>query len=104
MLMCGYQATQMIKFKDGVRLKGLKVTILQCLDACNEVFYKHGMDCTVSSMTIVKPKTLAGTSINLQSWHCYNVELIAKEIKTALGNGFNVVIEKDHINVEHRSG
>lgn len=91
----------MLKFKDGISLKGLKSVILKCLDTCNAVFYKHGMDCTILSMTAIKPK---GQSINLQSWQCYNVELIADKLKTALGGGYEIVIEENHIKVEYRGG
>ncbi len=90
----------MLKFKDGIQLKSLKPTILQCLDTCNEVFFKDGMDCTILSMTIEKKQS--GTSINLQSWQCYDVEHIADQLTTALGVRYDVVVEEKHIKVEYK--
>jgi len=94
----------MLKFKDGVPLKGLKPQMLNCVDICNDVFHKQGADCTITSTTdgkhMKKSLHYKGLAIDLRTWHLNDVESIAAKLRDALGKDFDVVVESDHIHVE----
>lgn len=84
----------MLRFKEGVKLDGLKSVMLKCIDTCNDVYDRQGVDCTV--------RATEANAIELRSWHINDKETTVKNLRRALGKDFNVVIEKDHIYVEHK--
>ena len=96
-------------FKNGVKINGVKPEIALALIACNEVFKDHGKEMVVTSVMDGKhsPTSLhyVGFAFDLRGsvdWGYTEAELesIKKDLKEALTDEFDVVLEKDHFHIE----
>jgi hypothetical protein len=97
----------MIVLKKGVRLHGLGTEILVALISANDAYASRGKDCVITSAIDGRhsrsSKHYTGCAVDLRIRHLPEkaAESIVQELKTALGDDFDVVLEKDHIHLEY---
>ena len=100
----------MIRLKNGVSVKGIHPTANLIITIVNSVYASHGENCTVTSVTdgVHSDGSLhySGKAVDFRTRNLvggYRGQLakeIAEEIREALGDDFDVVLEADHIHVE----
>ena len=87
-----------MKLKPGASLDGAQPVLLDGLSRLDALWLKHGMELTVTAGT--DGKHMAGS----KHYDGLAADLrfpLRDEIKAALGPGWDVVWEKDHIHVEN---
>lgn len=99
----------MLKLKPGVKVQGLSNEILLAAVIANTVYASHGYDCVVTSL-------LDGTHSRTSLHYCGNaIDLrtrifpsqsvaiaVVDDLKSCLGDDYDVVLESDHIHVEYQ--
>ena len=94
-----------MKFKDGVvyTRDGIGKIIL----VSEKVYKDMGKECVITSLMdgnhMEGSKHYVGGAADLRIWFFNNAEkrIAVKQLKTYLGVGYDVVLEKDHIHVEY---
>lgn len=92
--------------KDGVELQ-LQPVMIDALMTIAGVFAKHNVDLVVTAGTdgthMVGSKHYTGNAVDLRSRHLIVVQkaLILSDMKQALGNDFDCLLEGDHFHVEY---
>ena len=97
----------MISIKKGVRICGISPEMMLAHTIVSSVFEKYGADTTVTSALDGQhsraSKHYSGQALDYRTYHINSkLELnkIAKEIGSALGQDFDCCLESDHIHVE----
>jgi len=98
-------------FKNGVKINGVKPEVSLALIVANDVFKSHGYDMIVTSITDGKhsPTSLhyVGFAFDLRNRHIETLKetvLIQKDLREALTDEFDVILEKDHFHIEFDEG
>jgi protein-tyrosine-phosphatase len=90
--------------KAGVRVKGIQTEILLAAMIADTICQKHGVEFVITSagdgVHSINSLHYKGQAIDIRSRDMKSPELIAKELAEALGDEYDVVLEKDHIHVE----
>lgn len=92
--------------KAGVDLRGLKPQVAIAYTIACMVYQRYGQPCWITSGSDGKhgPQSLhyQGAALDLRTRHLTieQIPLIYRELKLALGEQFDVVLEPDHIHVE----
>jgi hypothetical protein len=101
-----------MQFKQGVKLKGVKPEVIIAIFRLDSLFKSLNIPFIITSVTDGKHFTNSlhykGLAFDLRTKHIQDVEskkTLAKEIKAALGEEFDVVLEslggeQEHIHVE----
>ena len=95
-----------MKLKDGVSLKDVSWRMFHAAVIAEAIYRKYGVDLVITSANDGKhgPNTLhhKGLALDLRTWTLGGREAqVAEELKAALGEEYDVVLEKDHIHLEH---
>lgn len=97
----------MFKIKKGVRTHGLKMEMAPALIAANESYRNRKAHCIITSAIDGRhsrsSKHYTGCAVDLRTRHLFpgQAEQIVTELKEALGDDYDVVLEKDHIHLEY---
>jgi hypothetical protein len=96
----------MLSLKPGVRITGMRPEILLAAVAAMEVYKAAGHDLTITACVDGKHTTCslhyAGAAIDLRTRDvpAGDVSKLIAQIKAALGDDFDVLLEVDHIHIE----
>jgi hypothetical protein len=95
-----------VKLKEGVNLEGVSWRMFYAACVAEEIYKKHGVECVITSANDGKhgDKTLhhKGLALDLRTWNLNGREAyVTADIKQALGPGYDVVLERDHIHMEY---
>jgi len=95
--------------KAGVRIKGISQELLLGLFVANEVYALHGVNMVVTSLLDGKHSATslhyAGEAADLRTRNIpqdVDPQDIRKEIKDRLGMDYDVILEDNHIHMEHQ--
>ncbi len=98
-----------MKLKNGTSIFGLRSEILLAFLIADKVFSKYHVECVLTSGTDSKHGRASlhyvGLAIDLRTRDFANdaeVELAAKDLRDALNDEYDVVVEKNHIHVEYQ--
>ena len=97
-----------IALKHSARITGLGNEILFVIQAAEGVWKDKGLGmCTITSCTDGKhssgSKHYIGSAVDFRTMNLTNdqVQFAASELKERIGTEFDVVVEADHLHVEH---
>lgn len=95
-----------IRVKEGVTLDGLQHHMLRVLLAACYVYSKHGIEQVwiTSAVRMSRGKGSlhpSGRALDLRRWGLRDPAAAAAELAGWLGPDYDVVLEVDHIHVEH---
>ena len=92
--------------KEGVQAKDLQLVTVDAMLISQLVLHKYGYTLVVTSLSDSKHKDTSlhyqGYAVDIRSRDMRVVDLpqVCKELRVALGNGYQVVQESDHIHIE----
>lgn len=95
-----------MRLKPGVKFDGVKWQTLRAMSEAERIMGAYG-ESTVTSLLDGKhsPNSLhyQGLAVDLRTRHLTQKQIIdvANDLKKALGNDYDVVIEKTHLHVEY---
>lgn len=97
-----------MKIKPGVKLNGLGSEILLGIMVAKSVYEAHGIDLVITSGTDSKhgysSEHYKGDAVDIRTKNinpAYERKIIADQIKEALGQEFDVVLESSHLHIEY---
>ena len=96
----------MIRFKDDVKIFGIRPEIAMAIEVANGIYNQFGSDVTVTSVVDgTHSKTslhYSGSAVDFRTRNLadHQVDTIVSWLKQFLTNEFDVVKERDHIHVE----
>lgn len=98
----------MVKLKEGVTLLGLAPQMVIAVMAADALYERYGVDCVITSGNdgkhSVKSKHYAGCALDFRTRDLqdpiFHGKEIADELRAALGQDYDVILETDHIHVE----
>jgi hypothetical protein len=90
--------------KPGVRVYGIRPEMVLALVAADRVWQRHGSELVVTSAMDGTHSRgslhYAGCAADLRTWHLDDIEAAAQELREALGEDFDVVVEASHVHLE----
>lgn len=97
-----------MRFKRGVKLAGAKPEIILAAIVVDDIYRDHGRPEGVTITSICdgkhmpKSKHYTGEAIDTRTryFNRSKQKELTQDIKTQLGNEFDVVLERDHIHIE----
>lgn len=99
-----------LTIKPGVRCMGVNPEIVLALTVALGVFDRHGVDCVVTSLTEGRHRNASlhyvGAAVDLRTRHLPGgsrgaaAQAVGDQLRAALGEDFDVVVERDHIHLE----
>lgn len=95
-----------MRLKPGVRLLGLQPQMLVALMVAEGIYTKHSTELVVTSGVEAShsraSKHYAGCAVDIRSRTLVGASAaeVASEISEALGDDYDVVVEKDHLHIE----
>lgn len=93
----------MIQLKAGVRTAGIRPEIVLALHVAEGIWQAQGRELVVTSLTDGRHSRTslhyAGAAVDLRIWDL-DAERARRELAEALGEDYDVVLEKDHIHCE----
>ncbi len=98
----------MLFLKPGVRLTGIRPELLIAVIAAERVYEESGHDFTITGCVEGKHSIgslhYAGAAIDVRTRDipAAEVEKLAARVRECLGLDFDVVLEKDHLHMEHQ--
>lgn len=91
--------------KAGVRLLGIRPEMVVAIMVAQEVYRANGADLAVTSVIdgthSRASKHYTGCGVDLRTRHLQDPAKVHRELKDALGEDFDVILEDDHIHVEY---
>lgn len=99
-----------MRFKDhSIQPKSLSTQLLLAMIIANEVYLEHGYDCVITSLNDATHSLTslhyAGEAVDLRTrmipTQDEKVE-VRDQIKARLTSDFDVILESDHIHIEHQ--
>ena len=96
-----------MQLKEGVSVKGIRTELLLGLIIASDVYKKLGEDLVVTAVVDGKHRSgslhYVGLGADLRTrFFKDNGKNAAKLLKVALGDEYDVVVEKDHIHMEYQ--
>lgn len=96
-----------MRLKKGVSVKGMRTEILLALHIANDVYKKLGKELVVTAVTDGKHRSgslhYVGLGADLRTRYFKDKGIRAAALlKDALGDEYDVVLEKNHIHVEYQ--
>ncbi len=98
----------MLSLKPGVRLIGIRPELVIAVIAAERVYAVAGYDLTITACTDGKHSTgslhYSGAAVDVRTRDvpAADVPTLAAQIRDCLGADFDVVIETDHLHIEHQ--
>ena len=98
-----------MKLKSGVRILGIRPEIAFIMPAVQKVYDDHGTELVITSVTDGKHSRgslhYAGAALDLRTRDTSRetAKRITAALKKALGDDFDVVLERDHIHMEYQA-
>ena len=94
-----------MRIKEGVNLEGVQWQMFKAAIIAEHVYGKFGAECIITSANDGSHKDgslhYQGQALDLRTWNVGGRETqVHAELKKALGDDYDVVLEKDHIHVE----
>ena len=95
--------------KEGVNIQGLKLEMRPVLMYANRIWKKHGKELAITSgmdgTHHASSLHYYGYAVDLRTRYFSDKEkqTIASELKHMLGDGYDVITEKDHIHAEYQA-
>ena len=96
-----------ISFKRGVTVNGIELEMSVVLPVVASVFHQYGYDCIVTSCTDGKHSDnslhYVGLAMDFRTRHIdktAHLNIIADDIREALTDEYDVIIERTHIHIE----
>jgi hypothetical protein len=94
-----------MKLKDGVSLQDVSWRMFHAAVVAEKVYATYGAELVITSANDGKhgDKTLhhKGLALDLRTWNLGGREMqVASDLAKALGNDYDVVLERDHIHLE----
>lgn len=94
-----------MKLKSGVSLRGVHWIMFQAAVLAEEVYRQYGTELVITSANdgTHGDKTLhhRGLALDLRTWTLNGREkMVAQSLKNALGEDYDVVLERDHVHLE----
>lgn len=96
-----------LRFKDGVSLCGIREQTICAISLARHIYSDYGYDTIVTSLNdgahMARSLHYSGFAVDFRTRHLGNEhrQEIAAEIAIALGDDYDVVLEKDHLHVEY---
>ncbi len=96
-----------MQIKEGVKINGLKPEMLLGVIIIQSIFQQWKKEFVLTSVTDGTHKEgskhYEGQAVDIRIWDFTSEELesFAKDLRDALGDDFDIVIEKDHIHAEY---
>jgi hypothetical protein len=95
-----------MKLKPGVNLQDVSWRLFFAAVVAEEIYKKYGAELVITSANDGKhgDKTLhhKGLALDLRTWNLNGRHLeVATEMRKALGDAYDVVVESDHIHLEY---
>ena len=99
----------MIKFKKGTRVSGIRTELVLAILIAEGVYNKYGIDLVLTSLDDRRhsPTSLhySGSAVDVRTRNLprtVDVQTVGMEIRQALSNDYDVVVESDHIHIEYQ--
>jgi len=94
-----------VKLKDGVSLVGVQWQMFKAAIIAEAVYREYGTELVITSANDGKHKEgslhYKGLALDLRTWTLNGREvMVHAKLQRALGDQYDVVLEKDHIHVE----
>ena len=95
-----------MKLKDGIKILGLRPELNLALIIADKIWSNYNQELVITELTGGKHGTAslhyAGLSADLRTRYFTDEEkeLVAKDLREALGENYDVVVEKTHIHIE----
>lgn len=92
--------------KEDVQLDGLQLPMLRALYLAAVVYDHHGAT-SITVTSAVRPGGRSfslhpsGRALDLRIWNLADPPAVAQELAALLGPDYDVVVEDDHIHIEH---
>ena len=97
-----------MKIKPGVRVNGMNTEILLAVIIANDIYTRHGKELVITEVTGGEhgrgSKHYIGNAVDLRTNFFdrkEEIERVAQELREALGEQYDVVVEKTHIHIEY---
>lgn len=97
-----------MKLKPGVIVQGISNEAMIGVLAAQAVYQRHDLDFVITSMLdgkhSSKSKHYRGDAVDIRTRHIQNANMkaqIVAEIKDALGQDYDVILESTHIHLEY---
>ena len=92
--------------KEGVSLENVQWQMFKAAIIAEAIYKKYGAECVITSANDGKHKDgslhYEGKALDLRTWNLHGREMqVHAELQKALGDEYDVVLESDHIHVEH---
>lgn len=93
-------------FKENIKVSGVRPEIVLALTIADKIWSKYNQELVVTELTGGKHGTASlhyvGLAADLRTRYFSDEEkeLVAKELREALGENYDVVVEKTHIHIE----
>ncbi len=95
-----------MKIKVGVKINGLKPEMLLGIIIAKSIYDKWGKELVITEITGANHSFASlhysGNAVDIRTNYFTDLEkdLVAKDLKEALGENYDVVVEKTHIHIE----
>src|SRR5688572_28653755 len=95
-----------MKLKDGVNLEGVSWRLFYAAVVAERVWANYGAELVITSANDGKhgDKTLhhKGLALDLRTWNLNGRHMqAAADLRKELGDGYDVVVESDHVHLEY---
>ena len=97
----------MIKFKKGVKVFGIRPELILAFQVADPIYSEYEADVVVTSVRDGRHSYTSlhyiGCAADIRTKNLPNVgnvEAVAKEIRQALTNEYDIIVERDHIHIE----
>jgi hypothetical protein len=97
-----------MKLKKGVLINGLKPEMVLGLMIIESVFNKHGKEFVITEVTGGKHGRASlhyvgyAVDIRTRNFTSEDIEVLARDVREALGENYDIIIESTHIHVEYQ--
>ena len=94
-----------MRLKDAsVNPDGITGELFLALLAADEVYKAHGSEAVITSMNdadhMQGSKHYTGEAADLRRWNVWSPSKVVRELRDALGDDYDVILERTHIHIE----
>ncbi len=99
----------MIKFKQGTKISGIRPELIMAILVAEGVYQKYNTDLVVTSVNDGRHSFTSlhysGSAVDIRTRElpeADSIQAVGEEIRQALSNEYDVVVELDHIHIEYQ--